>query len=144
MGQWRKYLTVVIFRSGLIPRCARLGPGLLGIRRTILSSRELVVHETQYFTNTFSCTCVGGQHSRSRCRAGTSKRRDRVLQVLTIILAPCFSLLTSCYLPSATQDLFSLLVVSGVFAVGCLPPRTSPACSQRCTCTVKLKRRPPL
>jgi hypothetical protein len=25
MGQWRKCLTVVIFRSGLIPRCAGLG-----------------------------------------------------------------------------------------------------------------------
>src|SRR5277367_1966174 len=37
--------------------------------------------------------------------------------VLEIILAPCFSLLTSCYLSSATQDLFFLLVVNGVFAV---------------------------
>ena len=60
--------------------------------------------------------------------------------VLKIILAPRFSLLTSCYLPSATQDLFFLLVVSGVFAVGCLSPRISPARSQRCTCTVKLER----
>jgi hypothetical protein len=63
--------------------------------------------------------------------------------VLKIILAPCFSLFTSCYLPSATQDLFFLPVVSGVFAVGCLSPRISPARSQRCACTVKLKRRLP-
>ena len=39
--------------------------------------------------------------------------------VLKIIFAPCFSLLTSCYLPRVTHDLFFLLVVNGIFAVGC-------------------------
>jgi hypothetical protein len=32
MGQWRKYLTVVIFRSSLIPQYAGLDPALSGIR----------------------------------------------------------------------------------------------------------------
>src|SRR5271156_4852506 len=50
--------------------------------------------------------------------------------VLKIILVPCFSLLTSCYLPSVTQDLFFLLVVNGVFAVGCRSLRIFPARSQ--------------
>jgi hypothetical protein len=35
-----KCLTVMIFRSGLIPRSVRLDPALLGIRRTISSSRN--------------------------------------------------------------------------------------------------------
>ena len=40
MSQWRKCLTVVIFRSGLTPRCAGLDPALSGIRRRISSSRN--------------------------------------------------------------------------------------------------------
>jgi hypothetical protein len=39
-GQWRKCLTMVIFRSGLIPRSTGLDPALSGIRRTISSSRS--------------------------------------------------------------------------------------------------------
>jgi hypothetical protein len=50
--------------------------------------------------------------------------------VLKIILAPCFSLLTSCYLPSVTRDLFFLLIVNGVFAVGRHSLRIFPARSQ--------------
>ena len=86
--------------------------------------------------------------SGSRCQAShTPRRLPAVLRVagpssfvLKIILVPSFSLLTSRYLPSVTQNLFFLLVVNGVFAVGCRSLRASRARSQRCACIMKLER----
>jgi hypothetical protein len=66
-----------------------------------------------------------------------------VTSPLKTILAPCSSLLTSCYLPSATQDLFFL---SGCqWRLRCwMPFHQGLARSQRRACTVKLERCLPL